>query len=68
MKKKIKDLTLEEVDAICNKYGHLECSSKCPLYRFNTEYRRCGLISIYYYKDRELIEKELEELEQEVEV
>lgn len=29
-KKKIKDLTEEDVDKICDKYG--ECNKKCPLY------------------------------------
>lgn len=68
MKKKIKDLTLEEANRICSKHGHLECSSECPLYRFKTEYRRCGILSIYYHQDRELIKEELEELEEEIEV
>lgn len=32
MKKKIKNLTEEDVDKICDRYGGGVCNKKCPLY------------------------------------
>lgn len=53
MKKKIKDLTLEEIKSICNKYSYFDCFS-CPLVNclMHTHY--------FYYKNKNFEEMRIE--------
>lgn len=70
MKKKIKDLSEKQVSAICNRYGLYACSDKCPLHRVeNNRMRLCMNIGeCEDYEDYKFTKKELEALEQEIEV
>lgn len=64
MKKKFKDLTNKEIDAICFKM--IECSDNCPLYRVEKgRLRLCIAIEKENYK---YTSTELEKLEEEIEV
>lgn len=49
MKKKIGDLTMREVDAICNSVTNEHCEG-CPLKDFNV----CAIISENEYLDEEI--------------
>lgn len=57
MKKKIKDLTHDEIDSICDSYDCGECT-KCPFYTPLSELCKC--CEIYKYGEEE-IEVDLDE-------
>ena len=55
MKKKIKDLTLEECKVICDKYDSIEqCVYKCPLRKL------CGTSMLIAHIDIGQLDKEVE--------
>ena len=51
MKKKIKDLTLEEANEICKSNKKIRCNHKCPFYEFDS----CWFLSdVEYFLESEV--------------